>query len=436
MRSKLYSFALLFFSSSLFGLSIEEMVHETIGTNPQVKERLSNHQAIRQEVVRARAGYLPRLDLVGDIGPEHTEIEDRVETTEDMTRSDLSIVLTQNLFEGFGTREDLNEQRSRVNASAYSTLDRANQLTLDAATAYVDYLKEKELLDLTRENVEKHEEIFAKIKERTTSGLGKRSDIEQAQGRLALAYADFFAQKNNYKDTQSRFIRIYGKDVVMSELVQPTPPDIGNISYEDLLEEALKFNPALLVLRANTQAQKAVHERAKAPFYPVVDVEFKGYANENVHGIDGYDNGYSAMLKLSYNLFNGFSDEALRVKNRFLISKEQYTYEDVSRDVSEELKLAYDANTVLGEQIKYLRMHTEYTGKTAASYAEEFKLGRRTLVDLLNAEYEYNKSQQSLAKGKYDLMGAKYRILAATGKLIDAMNLDIAGKVTIYENEH
>lgn len=430
------SSVLLFFSSALFGLSIEEMVQETIHTNPQVKERLSNHESIMQEIIRARSGYMPRLNLVGDIGPEHTDIEDRADTTKDLTRSDLSLVLTQNLFEGFATSEDVNEQRNRINASAYSTLDKANQLALSAATVYLGYLKEKELLDLTRQNVEKHEEIFAKIKDRTTAGLGKRSDMEQAKGRLALAYADFFAQQNNFKDIQSRFIRIYGKDIALSELSRPKPLVIGNKSYEAFLEEALKSNPALLVLQSNTKAQKAVYNRAKSPFYPLIDVELKGYANENVHGIDGYDNGYSAMLKLSYNLFNGFSDEALRVKNQILISREQYTYDDVSRDVTEELKLAYDANTILGKQIEYLAMHTEYTGKTVTSYAEEFKLGRRTLIDLLNAEYEYNNSQQSLAKGNYDLMISKYRILAATGELLDAMKLDIAEKVKIYADEH
>jgi adhesin transport system outer membrane protein len=61
---------------------------------------------------------------------------------------------------------------------------------------------------------------------------------------------------------------------------------------------------------------------------------------------------------------------------------------------------------------------------TRASYASQFDIGQRTLLDLLDSENEYFTARSTYANGKYIEIAARYRILNAMGQLLS--NLDVA----------
>ncbi len=422
--------------SSLNALELKQMVQETVQTNPKIQKQLSAHKAVQEDLNSAKAGWYPKLDLVAKVGPEYANTPNLTDSEAGvLARTELGLTLQENLFEGFATQEGINEQRARVNSTAYATLDEANKLSLSAITSYVNYIKAKQLLDLEETNVQTHMNILKKTKEKTSAGLGKRSDVEQTQGRLALANSNYYSQKNNFLDAQSTFERVYGHFVEVDELIDLEMPIFDALEFAQLDAQADEFNPALQILQENINAQNSVYERSRATFYPTVDAVASVSDNYNIHGIEGEDQTASLMFNLNYNLYNGGSDEAQRVKNQLLITKERSALNDVSRDVTKELRLALNANNILTEQIKYLKQHSEYTLKTANSYQQEFNLGRRTLLDLLNSKLEYNNAQKTQEAAKFDLILAKYRILSVTGQLLETMDVDVANKVTLYSND-
>lgn len=419
--------------ATLQALDIQQVVQETLQSNPKIQTQLANYNAIAKDLDSAHAGYYPELNFTGALGPEKVErdILNSAQTDGTLIRREAALVFTENIWKGGATQGNVDEQRSRINSASYQTLSEANNLSLKAITTYINLLRQKKLFELSDENVKTHERILDKIKEKTNAGLGKRSDVEQTQGRYALAYANYYADKNNFQDAYSQFVRIYGKEVNIDELDTPMSPTIPTLSFEQFQAQAYEFNPSLLVLQENIDAQKSVYEQSKASFYPELDGELAGNWNQNIHGVEGEDDSYSAMLRLRYNLFRGGSDEAQRVKNQILITRERSALNDTRRDVNEELKLAMAANEMIGVQKKFLQQHSDYTKKTAASYAQEYNLGRRTLIDLLNAELEYNSARQSLINAQMDQLLAQYRILAVTGQLLDTMNSDISSKVPL-----
>jgi len=420
--------------ATLQALDIQQVVQETLQSNPKMQTQLANYNAVSKDLDSANAGYYPELNFTGAVGPERVERDQLNSTQSDGTliRREAALVFTENIWKGGATQDNIEEQRSRINSAAYATLSAANSLSLKAITVYINLLRQQKLLALSLENVKTHENILGKIKEKTEAGLGKRSDVEQTESRYALAYANYYAAKNNYQDAYSQFIRVYGQVVSVEELETPKAPELADLTFEQRLAQAEEFNPALLTLQENIDAQKSVYEQTKSTFYPELDGELAGNWNQNIHGIEGEDDSYSAMLRLRYNLFRGGSDEAQRVKNQILITKERSALNDTRRDVDEELKLATAANELIEIQKGYLAQHSEYTQKTANSYAEEYNLGRRTLIDLLNAELEYNSARQSQTNAAMDQLLAQYRILSVTGQLLDAMNADITSKVPLY----
>jgi len=397
-----------------YGLTLQEAVQHVTSTNPIILESIENYRATAYDKDMAFAGYLPSVDLIGRYGNEETTtaaFKDR-----SLKRYDREIKVTENLFNGFGTVEDVKKQEARIEAAKMSVMEKANQLSLQTTEAYLGLLKQYEILKLAEANLKKHEEIHQKIKERTESGFGTKSEIDQSSGRVALATSNMIIQRSNYRDALTKFKRLYGDDIAPESLVKPaTASEASN--FDAALDEANANYPSLLVQTRNIEAAEHNVEVATKEFYPRVDVELRYAHNDNVGGQIGADDTRSALIIASYNLYAGGYYQANRDKQKVNILKEKQSINDIKLRVRENLDYAWTAYEELKKQMPYLKEHRDYTVSTLESYAKEFELGRRTLLDMLNTENERFSAEKEVVNNEYDLLFAQYRIIEATGKL-------------------
>jgi len=414
---------------------MEEMVQETLNNNPNMQKDIGNYRAVKYELDKAKSGWKPNVDFRADVGYEHTDKSyeqannQALDTTSDLVRNSQSIVATENLFEGFATESDINEQKSRITSARFNTLQNANGLALRSSEVYIEVLRQKALLDLFEENVNSHERIYGLIREKTEAGSGRRSDVEQSEGRLALAYSNYIAQVNNYQDSIVSFERVYGEALTATALELPLAPSLPADTYEGLWTIAQKYNPTLQLERANIKVQEARYKKDKGNYYPTIDAELAAARDQNVQGYEGTNLNARGMLKLYYNLYRGGSDEAIRLQNLQYITVQKESFNEQQRAIREKLKLAWLAHQITFVQIRCIRMHVEYSKKTAESYAQEYQLGRRSIVDLLNAELEYNDARKQLENAKSDVLYARFRILEAIGLLNYALNTNVEEKI-------
>ena len=428
-------FLLLLLPFSLMALTMEEMVQETLDKNPNMQKDIGSYRAVKYDLDKAKSGWKPNVDFRADVGYEHTDKSyvqtnnQALDTTSDLVRNSASIVATENLFEGFATDSDIAEQKSRILSARFNTLQNANSLALRSSEVYIEVLRQKSLLDLFEENVNSHERIYGLIREKTEAGSGRRSDVEQSEGRLALAYSNYIAQVNNYQDSIVNFERIYGEALTSASLELPLAPSLPADTYEGLWTIAQQYNPTLLLERANIKVQESRYEKDKGNYYPSVDLELAAARDENVQGYEGTNMNARGMLKLYYNLYRGGSDEALRLQNLQYITVQKESFNEQQRAIREKLKLAWLAHQITFRQIRCIRMHVEYSKKTAESYAQEYQLGRRSIVDLLNAELEYNDARKQLENAQSDVLFARFRILEAIGLLNYALATNIEEKI-------
>ena len=412
----------------LFALSLPEAVEQTLASNPQMQKTISDYIAIKNDLDVAESGYRPTLDFSAGIGKERTD-KDRPGDAVSLTRQESQLIAKQNLFEGFGTKYDIEEQEARVNASRYTALQEANTIALRTTEVYLQTLRQKKILDLLLTNVKTHERIYKMIKQKTDSGLSRRSDLEQTQGRLALAYANYISQQNNYQDAITNFERVYGKPLAAADLEKPSLAILPSSNQEGLVKLAHEYSPTLMIQKSNITTQESRLQKEKGNFYPSIDLELSGEWNEDIDGIESEDKSYQAMLRLKYNLYAGGNDESTRVKNLQLVTSEKESLNEQQRAVLEKLTLAFTAERILANQITCLKVHTKQTRQTANSYAKEYQLGRRTLLDLLNTELEYNSAQQAVENASFDRLFARYRILEASGLLPFVFDNSVAQRI-------
>lgn len=401
---------------SSFGLTLEQAVQHVTSTNPIILQSIENYNATKHDITMAEAGYLPSIDLIGRYGHEKTT-SNSYPNGSSLKRYDREIKLTQNLFEGFGTIEDVRKQEARVAAAKANVLEKANQLSLQTTEAYLELLKQYDILKLAETNLKTHEDIHKKIKERTESGFGSKSEIDQSSGRVALANSNVIIQKSNYRDAMAKFKRYYGEDVSADTLVKPVFGYKVSSSFDEALSEANSNYPSLLVQSNNIKAAEHDVNLAEKAYYPRVDAELRSSDNDNVAGQRGPDETKSAMLVATYNLYAGGYHQANRDKQQVNVLKEKQSSNDIKLRVRENLEYAWIAHEELEKQLPYLKAHRDYTVNTLQSYQQEFALGRRTLLDMLNTENERFTAEKEVTTSEYDLLFSNYRILEGTGTL-------------------
>jgi adhesin transport system outer membrane protein len=418
-----------------------------MNTNPVVQERLKNYRATQQDLNIAESEYYPKLDFRASFG--HTEAG-AMKDSEDgaykhLVQNDAyenyeaSLILTQNLFDGFGTTNKVDYQESRILAAAYNYIEKTNDIAFKMTSAYINVLRSYELLQTARENVQINESIFNKVKDLYNAGLTTDSEVKKIESALALSRSNFTVQLNNTRDTEFSFRRVLGRMPDVSTMVKP---DV-DVPMPDSIERAalysINHNPSLLVSRYNIKGAQALWKQNEKDYYPKIDLEVSQNYNDasDRNAFDQPDDRFRARIVLNYNIFRGGADSATSQKNISKINQEVEIQRDLKRQVIEGLDLSWNAYEMIGLQLKDLKEYKDFSAKTLELYKEEYDLGRRSLLDLLAAQNDFINSKSQIITAEYEHLFSKYRILDAMGLLpmaVSGNEQDYASRVNLYTN--
>ncbi|MDG4813223.1 TolC family outer membrane protein [Hydrogenovibrio sp. 3SP14C1] len=414
--------ALLTFSFNAKAISLKEAVEDAVVHNPEFRQEVKAYQAIEAEIKGAQGGYYPSIDLNAGVGYEEVDRPGIDNTGNGLTRREASVKLTQNLFEGFGTQDEVKRMQYRLDAQAYKTLSKANDIALQMIQAYINLLKQKKLQDLAQTNLETHLKILDQIQRRTEAGIGNQVEVDQAEARLALARSNYGAAENKFYDARAKFQRILGR-MPEDNLIQPKTDFTLPKTLEGAINEALINHPTLKSANADIAEAKMQYELSGSNYYPRVDLEVEKTFDNNLSGIEGKNEYLQAMVRFKYNLYNGDRDSASRERTASNFQQATEIRNNTHRQVIENLKYAWNAKLYINNQLDYMRQHIKLTRDTLNGYRKQFSLGRRSLLDLLNTENEYINGLNNLVTSEADQLTAKYRVLNATGHLLSTMGI-------------
>jgi len=405
--------------------SLPAVVARTVTTNPDVLADAQERRARDEELVQARSGYGPTIELSGGLGLESSDnpvSRARDDENDILTRRDGRIVLRQMVFDGFATESEVARQAERVNSIAYTLMSSAEQIALRTAEVYLDVLRRKELLDLARQNLAAHEKTRDQIEMRSKSGLGRRADLDQVIARFAQAMANVIAEESNVADARTNYLRVTGE--LPEEMFYPNTQSLHlPDTMEEAVEAALAAHPTLKSAEADVQAANAQHKASRSEFYPRFDIEAGQGWGRNVNGTRGSNDDTNIMLRAQYRLFSMGKDRARWRQTAYLASEAKEIRNETRRQVIESVRLSWSQYQSGTEQLGYLQQHIESAEATLKAYRKQFSIGKRSLLDVLDSENELFEAGRAHTNTKYDRLFAHYRIQAGMGRLLASLKI-------------
>ncbi|CAK4068147.1 TolC family outer membrane protein [Vibrio sp. 16] len=404
--------------------TLEQAVAITLATNPEIKAVFNEFKSAVKQNSAAEGAYLPSIDLDAGIGYERISPADSTgRDTTNLTRKEATVSLTQLIWDGSATLNDMDRTAAEAESIRLQLLSDASDMALKVTDVYLEAVKATEVLALSESNLAVHKEIYRDIKRRAESGIGSTADVSQVEARIAKAHGNLLAAQNNLIDTHTQFKRLVGQDPL--GLIYPRADESKlPLSLTDAIIQANDNHPVIQLSMIDVDAARFQYKQSKGSFYPTFSIEASQTWRDDAGGDEGRSEETLAMIRMRYNLFNGGSDSDLSERAAYQLNKAKDLRDEAYRQVEEGLRLSWSALDLTLQQKNFLADHVDSAAETVISYEKQYRIGQRTLLDLLNTENELFEARKDYLDAHYAEQYAKYRVMNATGVLLDALLVD------------
>lgn len=405
---------------------LKDAVAHTIQHSPAVQVSLHRYLESQAGQGVGRSGFLPVAEL-GYLSGRELDRTDPIRRSQGQTTQERwgwTLSLSQNLFNGFQTLSQLRQQDHARREQYFTFLDTSEEQGLAAARAYLDVLRLRQLLTLAVANHDSHRSIYQKIERRVGAGVAPRVDLEQAAGRLALSESNRLTAQSNLTDASEQYLRIVGRRP--EENMRPlndfpwTPPQDEAAQWQ-----LLRYSPANLAAAASVQSARMALRGQRGTFLPRLDVRARqewGTAAGNARRAYPYDRKVFELVG-SWNLFRGGADKARLSMAAEALNTRLAHRDRVCRETRTRLVVAVHDLQKLQSKRAFLQQHALASAKVRSAYLDQFEAGKRSLLDVLDSENEWFRSEEALINGETELLLSRFKGAAASGQLLSSLQL-------------
>jgi adhesin transport system outer membrane protein len=418
-------------------LSLREAVKVAIEANPTIGEAIANREATQFVLRQARGLYLPQVDLEARTGAQRfSSPGTRFSGTSDDTfaRKEANLTLSQLIFNGFGRRGAVEEQAALVDAASHRVYERSELIGLSVTREYLEYGRLGRIIQLAEENLRYHRKILGDVKKGAEEGTLSVADSQLAQERVYSAEAQLTLAREDRNAAAISFYKLIGIPLDNYEGA-PLAPESLPATLDDGIGVARQNSPLIQTAGAEVDAAYGVRKQANSELYPRFFLELRGRAGDDLDGIPGHETDLRAELVMRWNLYRGGIDIAAKQEALRRIDEARFRLDQAYRDVEETMRLAWNRRTLEAQRLAELESSLAQLDLLVVSYQEQFKIGERTLLDLLNTQNNKFNTQVAVETARFAVLFADYGVLAAAGRLLAALQLALPAQAAAYARD-
>jgi adhesin transport system outer membrane protein len=429
-----FSFA---FSMHADAMTLQQAVEKTMKTNPQILQAAKDREAVEFELRQARGLYLPSVDLEAGAGRRRLSNSSTGTLTSDhdyLSPGEVGLTVTQTLFDGGARRSQVEQQAARVDGASFRVLERSEALALEVTQDYLEYILQGQIVKAAQDNVGFHSQILGNIEQSIKGGTLTDADRLQGVERQQAAAARLQEAKEELEATRIRFLQAVGEPITNAS----TPPSVAKFlpkTLNDAVFIAAKNSPRIYSANADIDAADASVRGARANYLPKVDLEGTARVGDDIDGDDGNTNDYQVRVVARWNLYRGGIDTAREQEQIRRAGEQRYALAQVQREVEQSVRSAWNERVSRGTLAGILGKQAQTNAQLVSSYRQQFGVGQRSLLDVLDAQNTNFNTRVLADTARVASLFAEYKILAASGNLLQTMKLRPVEQSKAYARE-
>lgn len=399
----------------------EALLAELIAQSPELAAAKAEAEARRAEVWAARGQALPQLRVEAQTGSvDETFTVEGFPGELSATRDPSSAAATveQVLFTSGRVGGAIGAAKAQAQQAETVSEATRQDVILNGASAIAAVVRDRAILDERRTNEHVVASRLRESEARRSAGLATNTDVRQSEARLALASAERIEAEARLSQSEAAFLRLFGFEAP-DRLAMPRPGLALPADLQVAIDRATRSNPDLVAAQYGRVAAREAVRSERGRILPQVSVNASaGYADEQRFGIElGEAEQYAVTLNGRWEIFNGGSGHAMTraAKRRETAARQQLVAAE--RRVREQTIRAW-TNVLAGCSVLEAReAQAEAAALAAEGVAAEFRNGRRTRLDVLDADRERTEADVAVVTARTQLAVAEFELLRAMGSL-------------------
>ena len=418
-------------------VSMTEAIRVAVNSNPEIAQAQYNTEAIQMERKQAQGLYAPRVDLEGTAGVRRLENTTRRSlnlSDETLYPREVSARAEWTAIDFGRRRGELLRQAARVDGASLRVLERSEFVALQVARQYLDLMLQQRVLAATQDNVGFHQTLVTDLTSGVQQGSISIADQQQAEERLQAALVRQSESEQALEEARISLRRLSGLDIAQVSL-PATLAEQMPVSVDEAVGLARINNPLVREAEADVDAAHAMASSAKGDLFPRIGVAVNGRYGNDIDGYRGNTKDVQANAFLRWNIFDGGINRAKHQEMIRRASQARYRLNDVSRQAEEDVRRAWTALRTQGLVTQQLDRQARVSDDLLLSYRSQFNVGRRSLLDVLDAQNSRYSVQVRLETARFSEIFARYQTLAATNRFLAALNIAPGAGAGMKERE-
>ncbi len=392
-------------------------------------QRAAGEQGLRATL----SPFLPSLDVAGGNGYERINTPAFRASPDgpfDTDAENYALTLRENIFDGGRKFANRRAARLQLNVLDLSLTNTRQNVLYEGATAYINVLRQAELVTLTSQNGDNIRKQLNLEDERVRRGSGISVDVLQAKSRLQFSMERYVATRGALDESRARYLQVFSHPPEQKGMTLPPPPDhLLPKTIDEAVAIALAENAQVESANKRIDIGNEQRDAINAEYYPSLDIVLQSKYERDFNGAPGIRRDKSAKVQATWTLFSGLSTQSRAAQAAADTDARRADYQQTRRKVEEQTRLAWHSLQTANERVGLLENAVNIASEVFGSRTKLREAGKETVINVLDAENEVFSARINYASALYDARLAAYQLLLAIGRLeVDAISPGAAAK--------
>lgn len=401
--------------------------------NPTLQAQRARLRSVDEGVPQALSGWRPDVRFTSELG----KLRRRTNNSEGFGTGDDSRTfynggfrITQNVYAGGTTEAEIKQAKHEVSAERARLMTTEQEVLLDAATAYMDVFREEAVLRLNINNEQVLSRQLQATRDRFNVGEVTRTDVAQAESRLARATAERIQAEGDLEVSRAFYEQIVGAKP--TAVPNPGYPAALPTEVDEAITLARNGNPAVVSATYDERAARAFVDAVKGELLPSVDLVGDASRSRNEGSPDRTVDDITVTAELTVPLYQQGAVSSQVREAIQLAGENQLQVEEARRAAIEDARSGFEQLLTARASIQSREAEVRAAKIALEGVEQEAAVGSRTVLDVLDAEQELLDAQVNLVRDQRDAIVASYQLLAAVGRLTAR---DLSLPVDLYDQK-